>query len=70
MSRYLRGSNPYWDLINPWRDIRLVGKMCFDTFRDNTERDMALWALVILVSVCTVSLIALARRVRAVEIVT
>lgn len=70
MSRYLRTSSPYWELINPWRDIRLVGKMCFDTFRDDTERDMAMWALLILVSVCTISLFALARRVRAIEIVT
>ncbi|MBX3414007.1 MAG: hypothetical protein KF708_15055 [Pirellulales bacterium] len=70
MSRYLRAASPYWELINPWRDIRLVGKMCFGTFRDDTEYSMALWALLILVSVCTLALVALARRVRAIEIVT
>ncbi len=77
-----------WELIDPWRDIRYVGKLCFyagnriaggfsanDTspyygiFRNDDQFQRALYALAILVVVCTFALVALVRRVRAVEIV-
>lgn len=73
MSRYLRSgdddSSRWWRLIDPWSDIRLVGKMCFGVYRDAVEEQMAWYALAILSCVCTLALVALARRVRAVEIV-
>jgi hypothetical protein len=61
--------NPYWVLIDPWRNMRAVGRLCFDTFPSEMERDLAWWALAILVGVCAVALAALVRRVRAIEIV-
>jgi hypothetical protein len=82
-----RGGSRTWHLIDPWRDIRYVGKLCFyagkravvgvnttdvpyfGIFRDGAEYDRALWALLILVVICSLALVALVRRVRAVEIV-
>jgi hypothetical protein len=58
-----------WRLLDPWRDMRLVGRLCFGTFRDNAERELAWWALGILTTLCAVSLAALVYRVRAVDVV-
>ncbi len=71
LGTYLKDAsgNPYWALIDPGRDIRLVGKLCFGAFSKPVEADMARWAAVILTSVCAVSLVLLVRRVRAVDIV-
>ncbi len=49
--------------------MRLVGRLCFGTFRDNAERELAWWALGILTTICAVSLAALVHRVRAVDVV-
>ncbi len=59
----------FWFLLDPWRDMRLVGRLCFGTFNRDIDRELAWWALLILTSLCTISLAALVRRVRAVEIV-
>jgi hypothetical protein len=75
-------------LLDPWRDIRYVGKLCFyagkrlvgnltdagpngyyGIFANDADFHRSLWALLILVAVCTLAIIALVRRVRAVEIV-
>lgn len=77
-----------WELIDPWNDIRYVGKLCFyagnrlaggfasadaspyhGVFRDDDQFTRALYALAILVVACSIALVALVRRVRAVEIV-
>jgi hypothetical protein len=59
----------YWFLLDPWRDMRLVGRLCFGTFAKAIDRELAWWALLILGSLCAVSLAALVHRVRAVEVV-
>ncbi|MBL9125695.1 MAG: hypothetical protein JNG90_18795 [Planctomycetaceae bacterium] len=82
-----RAADRNWHLLDPWRDIRYVGKLCFyagkrlagevsqganayyGIFANDDEFRRSLWALLILVSVCTVAIVALVRRVRAVEIV-
>jgi len=58
-----------WALLDPWLDIRMAGKLCFGSFRDVEEYDMATHAALILGTVCAVCLVALVRRVRAVDIV-
>lgn len=65
----MRGSNIYWGLIDPWRDMHFVGRLAFDQFRDDAERQFAYYAAGLLVLVCCVALAALIHRVRAVEIV-
>ena len=42
---------------------------CFGTFDKELDRELAWWALGILSTVCVLALIALAHRVRAVDIV-
>ncbi len=71
MSRFLRsdGGSQYWGLIDPWRDMRYVGRLCFGQFDNQEQFEFACWALVVLVAVCSLSLVALMRRVRAVDIV-
>lgn len=59
-----------WSLLDPWNDIRYVGRLCFGSFRDSEDRALALWALAILSAVCTLAIFALARRVRAIDVVT
>lgn len=59
----------YWNLIDPWRDMRYVGRLCFGTFNNETDRELAWYALYILSAVCAVALAALVHRVRAVDIV-
>jgi hypothetical protein len=58
-----------WRLLDPWRDMRLVGRLCFGSFARESDRELAGWALVILVSLCAVALAALVYRVRAVDVV-
>jgi len=71
LGSYMRDAtgNDNWSLIDPWLDIRLVGKLCFGVFRDGYERERAVSAALILSLVCIVCLIALTHRVRAVDIV-
>ncbi len=58
-----------WRLLDPWRDMRLVGQLCFGTFRRPVDEELAWWAFGILASICAVSLVALVHRVRAVDVV-
>ena len=67
--RLMREQSVYWGLIDPWRDMHFVGRLAFDHFRDDDERQFAWCAAAVLAAVMAVSLIALVRRVRAVEIV-
>lgn len=62
--------NPYWELLDPWRDMRFVGRYCFGVFPDEHDRDLAQWALIILCVICSTALAALFYRVRAVDIVS
>lgn len=59
----------YWQLLDPWRDMRLVGRLCFGSFRREIDAELAWWALAILGSLCAVALAALVHRVRAVDVV-
>lgn len=59
----------YWRLLDPWRDMRLVGQLCFGSFRRQIDQELAWWALAILGTLCTLALVALVHRVRAVDIV-
>jgi hypothetical protein len=59
-----------WNLLDPWHDMRYLGKLCFGSFRNSDEVTLAWWACAILAAVCGLSLIALVRRVRAVDVVT
>lgn len=71
--RLLRGltrdSGIYWGLIDPWRDMHFVGRIAFDQFRNDEERQFAYYAAGLLALVCGLALAALVRRVRAVEVV-
>jgi ABC-2 type transport system permease protein len=58
-----------WHLLDLWFDIRQLGKLCFGRFQTDRESQLALWALLILSTVCCLALAALVVRVRAVEIV-
>ncbi len=71
LAQYLRNAtgNDNWALIDPWLDIRLVGKLCFGVFSDADGMERAISAAMILGTVCTVCLVALTHRVRAVDIV-
>lgn len=72
LANFLRDTtrNRYWELLDPWRQMRLVGRFCFDRFTSDQERNLAYWSLGILCGVCVVALVFLTRRVRAVEVVT
>ena len=61
--------NKYWHLLDPWRAMRYVGQLFFDKLSDPVDHRIAMYAALMLTSICIVSLIALVRRVRAVEIV-
>lgn len=61
--------NEYWRLIDPWRQIRYVGRLLFGTFDDVDQLARAETAAIILPVVCLVALLALVRRVRAVDVV-
>ena len=72
ISRQLRIStgNRYWSLLDPWRDIRAVGRLIFGSDQGHPDdQRLALWAAAILILLCGLLLIALVRRVRAVEVV-
>lgn len=64
-----RGDTSAWRLIDPWFDIRVVGRLCFGQFRDPADRDIAWWAAGLLAATCAVALAALVYRVRAVDVV-
>jgi ABC-2 type transport system permease protein len=66
---YRETEEDFWRLLDPWRDMRLVGQLCFGRFRREIDHDLAWWALGILGSLCAVALVALVHRVRAVDIV-
>ncbi|HWB12410.1 MAG TPA: hypothetical protein VG826_24510 [Pirellulales bacterium] len=65
----MRETSIYWGLIDPWRDMHFVGRLAFDQFRSDDERYFAYWAAALLTTVCSIALVLLVRRVRAVEIV-
>jgi ABC-2 type transport system permease protein len=71
LAGYLRRAtdNEHWRLLDPWWDMRTVGRMLFGSFRTEIEAELAWKALVLLTVVCSIALIALVRRVRAVDIV-
>jgi ABC-2 type transport system permease protein len=71
LSGYLKDAtdNDYWQLIDPGRDIRLVGKLCFGAFQNSKDQWVAELAAIILVCFCGLCLVALVHRVRAVDIV-
>lgn len=71
LSGYLRRAtdNEWWRLMDPWWDMRTVGRMIFGSFRSDSEQELAVWATLLLIGVCSVSLVALVHRVRAVDIV-
>ncbi|HEV3137944.1 MAG TPA: hypothetical protein VGZ26_08565, partial [Pirellulales bacterium] len=66
---YRETEEDYWRLLDPWRDMRLVGQLCFGRFRREIDHDLAWWALGILGSLSAVALVALVHRVRAVDVV-
>ena len=59
----------YFRLLDPWRDMRLVGRLCFGSFRRPIDEELAWWAFGILTTLCAVALLALVHRVRAVDII-
>ena len=61
--------NNFWRLLDPWRDMRLVGQLCFGKFRREIDQELAWWAAGILGAICAVALVALVHRVRAVDVV-
>ena len=61
--------NAYWLLVDPWRNMRSVGRSFLGFFPRPEDRDMAGWSAAILIATCLLALIALRRRVRAVDIV-
>lgn len=59
----------YWNLIDPWRDIHYAGRLGFGELKNGDERQFALWAAAFLAVSCAIALVALVRRVRAVDVV-
>lgn len=59
-----------WLLIDPWRDIRLTGRIFFGVFRRRIDEELSRDAALILAALTLIALIALVRRVRAVEVAT
>ena len=57
-----------WLLLDPWKDLRLAGRLCFGQFRTASDAQLSVTAAGILISVSLVALLALIRRVRAVEV--
>ena len=58
-----------WELLDPWRDMRYVGKLCFGFIESEEQQEIAHAAAVILTVACSLALAAIVYRVRAVEIV-
>src|SRR5690606_14404500 len=61
--------NPNWLLLDPWRNMRYVGRYCFGYFPGGEDLELGMKALAILSAVCVVCLVALVYRVRAVDVV-
>jgi len=61
--------NRYWELLDPWRDIRYVGRLIFGGFEREMDRELAIWAAWIVGGICLACLALLVRRVRAVDVV-
>lgn len=59
----------YWDLLNPWRDVRYVGRLIFGGFEEPIDYDLAVVSAWIVGISCALCLALLARRVRAVDVV-
>lgn len=71
LASYLRDAtgDEHWRLLDLWRDMRLVGRLCFGAPPKSTvDGELAWWALLILSVLCGVALAALVHRVRAVDI--
>ncbi len=66
---YRETKDAHWQLLDAWRDMRLVGRLCFGTFVREIDSELAWWALAILVTLCTAAMFALVHRVRAVDVV-
>ena len=58
-----------WRLIDPWFDLHQVAMLLFGVKMKDIDLNTPYWALAILTAICAVSLLALVRRVRAVEVV-
>jgi hypothetical protein len=72
VARHLRRSTDEeaWNLIDPWRAMRYVGQLAFGPqFDSERSHRLALAALALLVVVCGLALLSLARRVRAVDVI-
>lgn len=61
--------NRYWELLDPWRDIRYVGRLIFGGFEQDMDRELAVWAAWLVGGICAACLVFLIRRVRAVDVV-
>jgi ABC-2 type transport system permease protein len=59
-----------WQLIDPWLDIRLAGRMFFGVFRTQADENLSRYAAAIVAGICVIALALLVRKVRAVEVVT
>jgi hypothetical protein len=66
---YSNTENANWRLLDPWRCMRLVGRLCFGDFRTQSDEVLAWRALLILSVLCAAALAALVYRVRAVDVV-
>jgi hypothetical protein len=69
LAKLLDDQTPYWNLIDPWENMRSVGRLCFGRFNNDIDRELAWHALAILSALCIVALVALVHRVRAVDVV-
>jgi ABC-2 type transport system permease protein len=59
-----------WLLADPWRDLRLAGRIFFGRFDSVSDREMSVYAVALLAAISVVAFAALVRRVRAVEVVS
>ena len=57
-----------WVLLDPWKDLRLAGRLCFGQFRTTSDAQLSATAAWLLAGLSIVALAALVRRVRAVEV--
>lgn len=58
-----------WRLLDPWRDIRYVGRLFFGVFEDASRERLAWMAIPIVLGMCLAGLSSLAWRVKSVEVV-
>lgn len=56
-----------WTLLDPWKDLRLAGRLFFGEFRTRGDAQLSTSAAWLLAGLSGVALLALLRRVRAVE---